>query len=385
MNRFIAAGTVLTLGAGSALAGNVDRSGQSSMLLFEPGDYAEFSIRRVSPDVSGVGAGTTLSLGTPTPGQSSGDMAGGYNNVGAGVKTELREGLDLALIFDQPYGANTIYPTDTRYFARGTIASLDANAITGLVRYRFPSNVSLFGGLRYQTFSAEATIPFVSNRPGGVPYTAVADEDQSWGYVLGVAWEKPEIAARVALTYNSAIDYELQTTEGSFLRGGVQSVTPVSTPQSVNLDFETGVAADTLLFGGIRWVDWTEFDISPAMYRQLTTNAITPQGRSLVSYDSDVFTYNLGVGRRFNETWSGALSVTHEQQVGGYASNLGPTDGLTSINVGGTFTQGPMELSAGLSYIWIGSAETTIDTLQTAGVFDDNSGVGFGMRVAYRF
>jgi long-subunit fatty acid transport protein len=369
----------MTLGAGSALAGNVDRSGQSSMLLFEPGGYAEFYIRRVSPDVSGVGAGSAPSLATPTPGQSSGDMAGGYNNVGAGVKTQLQDGLDAALILDQPFGANTLYPTDTRYYARGTIATLDTNAMTALLRYRFPSNVSLFGGLRYQTFSASAVIPFAAR------YNVSADEASSWGYVLGAAWEKPEIAARVALTYNSAIDYDLSTTETSLPFGTQKSTTPVTTPQSVNLDFETGVAADTLLFGGVRWVDWTEFDISPAMYQRITTNAITPQGRALVSYDSDVYTYTLGVGRRFNETWSGALSLTHEQQVGGYASNLGPTDGLTSVNVGGTYTQGPMEVSAGVSYIWIGSAETTINTLQTAGIFEDNTGVGFGMRIAYRF
>lgn len=368
----------MTLGAGAALAGNVDRSGQSSMMLFEPGGYAEFYIRRISPDVSGVGAGTRPTLATPTPGQSSGDMAGGYNNVGAGVKTELQEGLDAALIFDQPFGANTVYPTDTRYYARGTIASLDTNAMTALVRYRFPSNVSLFGGLRYQTFSASAVIPFVTNPARPLPYTATAAEDSAWGYVLGAAWERPEIAARVALTYNSAIDYELQTTETSFI-GGLQSVTPVSTPQSVNLDFETGVAADTLAFGSIRWVDWTEFDISPQMYSTLT------RGRSLVSYTSDVYTYTLGVGRRFSETWAGAFSVTHEQQVGGFASNLGPTDGLTSVNLGGTYTQGPMELSAGVSYLWIGSAETTINQTETAGIFEDNTGLGFGMRIAYRF
>ncbi len=385
MKKITIAGAIVSLSTGSAMAGNVDRSMQSSMLLFEPGGYAEFSIRRVSPDVSGVGAGTRPGLATPTPGQSSGDMAAGYNNASAGVKTQLRDGLDAALIFDQPFGANTIYPTDTRYFGRGTTASLDTNAVTGLLRYRLPSNVSLFGGLRYQTFSAEAVIPFVTNRPGGVPYAATASQDEGWGYVLGVAWEKPEIAARVALTYNSAIDYSLQTAESSFA-GSLNSITEVSTPQSVNLDFETGVAADTLVFGSIRWVDWTEFDISPAMYRQLTKSSFFPTGRSLVSYDSDTYTYTLGVGRRFTENWAGAVSATYEPPVGGYASNLGPTDGLTSMNVGGTYTQGPMEISAGVSYIWIGNAETfTTNPTVTAANFDNNEGLGFGMRVAYRF
>jgi long-chain fatty acid transport protein len=368
----------MSLFAGSALAGNVDRSLQSAMVIFEPGNYAEFTIRRVSPDVSGVGAGTRPTLGTPTPGRDSGDMSAGYNNVGSAVKTELRPGLDAALIFDQPFGANTVYPTGTGYFAQGTTATLDSNAMTGLLRYRFPSNVSVFGGLRYQTFSAEAVIPYVAR------YQANAEEDQAWGYVLGVAWEKPEIAARVALTYNSAIDFELQTTE-SYARGALNSIMPVSTPQSVNLDFETGVAADTLVFGGVRWVDWTEFEISPALYRQITRGPASPQGRSLVSYSSDTYTYTLGVGRRFSENWAGAFSATYEPQVDGFTSNLGPTNGYTSVNLGGTYTQGPMEISAGVSYIWVGSAETTLDLTQTAANFDDNSGVGFGMRVAYRF
>ena len=373
MKKILASGTALALCAGSVMAGNIDRSGQSSMLLFEPGDYAEFSIRRVDPTISGIGAGTRPTLATPTPGKSSDDMAGSYNNVSAGVKTELKEGLDAALIVDQPFGANTIYPTGTSYFAQGTTASLDSNAITALLRYRFASNVSLFGGLRYQTLSAEANIPFVAR------YSITADEDQGVGYVLGVAWEKPEIAARVALTYNSAIDYELNAVE-TYIGGRVPQVLETTLPQSVNLEFETGVAADTLAFGSIRWVDWTEFEVAPIVYSTI----LTP--RPLVYYNDDVFTYNLGVGRRFSENWAGAVSVTYEEQIGGYSLNLGPSDGLASINLGGTYTQGPMEISAGLSYFWIGDAKTfTTDPTVTAANFDDNTGVGFGMRVAYRF
>ena len=43
--------------------------------------------------------------------------------------------------------------------------------------------------------------------------------------------------------------------------------TPIDPPQSVNLDFQTGIAKDTLLFGQIRWVDWsnTPIDIPPAV------------------------------------------------------------------------------------------------------------------------
>ena len=52
--------------------------------------------------------------------------------------------------------------------------------------------------------------------------------------------------------------------------GGPQSTqdtTDVDTPQSVQLDFQTGVAPKTLVFGYVRWVDWSEFSISPARLR----------------------------------------------------------------------------------------------------------------------
>jgi len=42
------------------------------------------------------------------------------------------------------------------------------------------------------------------------------------------------------------------------------SVTEIKTPQSVNLEFQTGIAKVTLLFGSVRWVDWTAFNIFPA-------------------------------------------------------------------------------------------------------------------------
>ena len=118
-------------------------------------------------------------------------------------------------------------------------------------------------------------------------------------YLVWVAYEKPEIALRVALTYNSKISHDFDTVERSALTGGVDlaGTTTVESPQSVNLEFQSGVAKDTLVFGSIRWVDWSNYVIDPTYY--------TPPS-PLVSYDSDTVTYTLGVGRRFNEHWEGA-------------------------------------------------------------------------------
>nr|WP_226782367.1 outer membrane protein transport protein [Oceaniglobus trochenteri] len=380
MNKFMLAGLAGAMTAGVAHAGAVDRSGQSVAVIFEPGNYFEASFGSVSPKVSGVG--TAFS---PTPGGSSGNMTESYTQIGTAYKHDFGNGLAAALIFDQPFGADVNYPATQPYFARGSVAELSADALTAVVKYKFASNVSLYGGLRYQTFSADATIPFVTAGPGtpgvvnpGAVYTAKADKDEGFGYLLGVAYEKPEVALRVALTYNSKIKHSLATSETSAFGGPVNTTTEIETPQSVNLEFQTGVAKDTLVFGSVRWVNWSDFDITPVVYQGLT-------GNSLVSYAKDIYTLNLGVGRKLNENWSVAASVGYEEQQGGFSSNLGPTDGNVSFGLGATYTQDRIKVTGGIRYVDIGNAQTTLGGGVAASEFSSNHAVGFGLKVGYTF
>ena len=65
----------------------------------------------------------------------------------------------------------------------------------------------------------------------------------------------------------------------------------------MQLDFQTGVAPKTLVFGYVRWVDWSDFSVEPPVYGQATA-ALLGQPRPLIAYDDDWWTYNLGVGRQ---------------------------------------------------------------------------------------
>jgi long-subunit fatty acid transport protein len=366
-----AAGAILA-SAGLAHAGAVDRSMQSTAIMFETGNYVELTFGYLWPSVEGT---EVPALG----GQSSGNMYGNYSTGSLSFKTAINENVDIGFIIDKPYGADTQYPTGTGYFAAGTTANLDSTAYTALIKYRFPSNVSLMAGLRYQTLAADAFIPFLTPRPGRTPpYTVVGEESGGWGYVLGVAWEKPEIAARVALTYNSAISYDLPTTETSAL-GVTDSTTNTETPQSVNLEFQTGIAADTLLFGGVRWVDWTQFVVAPPAYSALT------RGQDLIFYNGDVFTYTLGVGYRFNETWSGAVTYVHDEPIDGYSLNLGPVDGYDSIALAATWTNGAIKVTGAVRYFNLGDTQTQLGALAPATNFDGNSAIGVGLRLGYTF
>ncbi|MFZ1347253.1 MAG: hypothetical protein WAS32_10040, partial [Tabrizicola sp.] len=221
-------------------------------------------------------------------------------------------------------------------------------------------------GLRYETVHGEVSLPSI---PGG--YTLNTNHDSELGYVVGVAWEKPEIAARVALTYNSAITHTLDATETGLLAGTSNFDTEV--PQSVNLEFQTGIAKDTLLFGSIRWQEWTAFIIDPDGY-------IPPD--PLVDYASDRVTYNLGIGRRFNENWAGAVTLGYEKTDGKPTGNLGPTDGMISIGLAATYTMDNMKITGGIRYVEIGDATTKPPI---SGVFTGNSGVGVGVKIGYTF
>lgn len=354
MKHVTTAGAALLLTTTIATAGGLDRSGQSVSALFEDGTYVELSFGYVMPKLSGAV--------TDAPSVGSGNIGVDYSQFGAAVKRDLNEQLSYALIIDQPYGANVAFDeADAAYPAAGTQSEFRSTGISVLGRYKFDENFSVHGGLRAVTIDADALVVL-----GGSPYDASYDNDTQFAYVVGGAYERPEIALRVALTYTSSIDFSHATT----VDGADVPKTEYEIPQSVNLDFQTGIAADTLLFGSVRWVEWSKTQIDSAGY------PLNP----IVGYDDDTFTYNLGVGRRFSDVFAGSVSVGYEKSNGGVASNLAPTDGNSSISLGGAYTlDNGVEISGGVRYILIGDAETSFAT------FEDNTATAIGLKVAYTY
>jgi long-chain fatty acid transport protein len=378
MNRFLPTLLVSTAAATGAYAGGVERALTPFDVMFQDGNYVQFSFAGVSPDVSG-----TAPSGPPFYGFDSGDMTEGYSTFGIAAKSQLTEELSFGVFYEQPYGADVNYPSGTNYYAQGATAELETNAVTAVLKYRFPNDVSIYGGLRYQMMSATADLPYVS---GG--YTVDGDLDGAWGWLVGVAYEKPEIALRIGLTYSSEITQELDTEEvsaafiptGIAAAGRLASTTEIVTPQSVTLDFQSGVAENTLVFGSVRWADWTEFDISPSGYSRLP-NPLTGQPLGpLVEYEDDRWTYTLGVGRQLSEEWAVAGTVAYEPSTGSIAGNLGPTDGFTSVGVGVTYTHASFRVTTGLRYVWLGDAETP-----QGSDFNDNTAIAGGIQIGYSF
>lgn len=369
----------LTVSATAAAAGGIERSVTSPAILFEKGDYVELSFGSVSPDVSGTQV-TPLYAMTPggpvvavPAGGKSGDMAGDYVQFSLGIKTALTDRLDLAVILDQPIGAKVNYRSTTlppyAYGAGpGSQAEVESTGLTAMLRYKLDGGFSVYGGIKGEQASGK-----VSLFNG---YTMTTSTETDFGFLAGVAYERPDIALRVALTYLSDITHKFDSVEN----GSPSAPFETTVPQQLTLDFQSGIAKDTLLFGSIRWRDWSEFDITPIGYQMAT-------GDSLVSYAKDTVTYTLGVGRRFNENWAGAITLAHEPAAGGFSGNLGPHDGLTSIGLGVTYTKDQWKISGGVTYAKIGGTKTENPSIPGAdfGDFKDNHTVGVGFRVGYSF
>lgn len=383
MKNVMTAGAALLLSTSIVSAGGVERAAPSMGLLFEDGNYLELNFGYVSPDISGT---QQIPAGPGSPvGASSGNMAEEYTQLGFGYKNDLSNELSIALIFDQPYGADVNYGADTDYAYGGGVtplgstATIDSNAITALIAYKLPDNFTVYGGVRAVQTAGEVAL-FNG-------YTMETSTETDFGYVLGGAWERPDIAARVSLTYHSEITHDFKSTENSPSLPEPQDTDFSTTlPQSVTLEAQTGVAADTLLFGSVRWVNWSVFDISPPIF------ALGSGGGSLVDYTDDTVTYNIGLGRRFSDEWSGAVTAGYEAAQGGFSGNLGPTDGNTSLGVAATRTMDQIRITGGVRYIWIGDAETEAPLALTGGAsgvtlgdFKDNSGWAAGLRIAYNF
>jgi long-subunit fatty acid transport protein len=345
-----------------AHAGGLEKSGQPVTLLFEKGDQIQLDLGYLMPDVVGVD-----SLGT-----ESGNVGLDTPRFGGGIKKDINDKWSAALIVDEPYGANFEYTPESLVFG-GTSADVDSIEFTALARYNFNDRFSLHGGLRAARFKGGVTL-------GGVGYGPLAGyelelkEDWGFGVVVGGAYEIPEIAARVALTYSSSIAFDLETSENMF---GDASTT-IDMPQSVNLDFQTGIAPKTLLFGSARWANYDGWQIEADGLTGLT-------GAPIASKDYDIYTFKLGLGRQFTERWGGAVQASWEPGIGKPLGPLNPYDGYVGLGAAANYTMpSGAKITAGAEYYWLGDSEVVSGTGASAD-FTDNTAVAVAMRLSIPF
>ena len=378
MKRIVTGIGALLASAAPVLAGGIERAPQSLAPLFEEGNYAELSFGGVNPTVQG----------TDAAGFGTGDVAQGYGFFGLAYKHQFTDNLSGAIIVEQPFGADIRYPmlaapSPLMDVLDGTAVEVNSTTYTALLRYKFENNFSVHGGIRGSHADGKVQL-----RGAGYATTSGydLDIDGAWGvgWVAGVAYEMPEIAARVSLTYNSPIEHDFDMTES----GGPLPITfkdqyTVKTPRSWTLEGQTGIAADTLLFGSIRWVKWSEFKVDNFLFPIESLAGDIP----LVELE-DTTTYTIGVGRKFTENWSGSISFLYEPSEGDTVSPLAPVNGRKGVTLAAVYTMDNIKITTGINYTKLGDATLGVGpsgNKREVARMDDSDAWGIGVRIGYSF
>lgn len=404
LNKIYSAILLSTLPLSAVQAAGLDRSGQSISAFLQPGNYAEAGISVLDPEVQGKdNAGNKVS-----------DMAEDYYFPTAAIKIQATDKISMGLLYDQPFGADSQYAPESNAFAtvntntgvlEGTSVEVKTNSITALIGYQPNENWNVYAGPVYQSVKAKVSLRGTAYRGPQVlgGYDIDLKESEAYGWLAGFAYSIPEIALKAAVTYRSEIKHELDTTEtfgfgtdGALYIPGLtgtllgKPVIPtyhkaeITTPQSVNIDLQSGIAKNTLAFANIRWVHWDQFAVKPAYLSQLT-GALTGKQQNLVDYSDDQWSANVGLGHKFNVKWSGSAAVGYDSGAGNPVTTLGPTEGYWSVGLGGQYS--PAEnyfIQAGVKYFWLGDAQAQTGG-EVKGSFEDNHAIGYGMKIGYRF
>ncbi|MCU4394761.1 outer membrane protein transport protein [Acinetobacter parvus] len=300
--------------------------------------------------------------------------------------------------------------------SNSTQVEVDTQNISMVFGFQPNKNLNFYAGPVIQTIKGNVSL---RGQAWSVynGYDAKIKETTGLGWLAGAAYQIPEIALKASLTYRSEIDHDATTTETlslldfpalqSVLAGlgvtaalptnGAKTETKITTPQSVNLDFQTGIMANTVAFANVRWVNWKDFSIQPYTFGQLSKAlgapglvAGKPNGFNLVEYSDDQWSVNTGIGRKLNEQWAGNVSVGWDSGAGNPVTTLGPTEGYWNVGFGVQYSPTPATfISGGVKYFWLGDAKAQTGaqsgTNEYVATFEDNNAIAYGLKMGYRF
>ena len=384
--------------ASIASAAGLDRSGQDITAFLQDGTYAETVYTYIDADVSGKEKGGSE--------KKISDIAESYDFFRYGVKADINDTFSVGVLYDEPFGAAADYSGKNNFVdakGEGTNVEVRTESITGIVGAKLGENKNfqVYGGPVAQRVKADVKLrgDAYSIADG---YTLNVNADQDYGWLAGVAYSKPEIALKASLTYRSEIEHNAQASEiypvvGSGLipapvvsalglsTNRVDSI-EITTPESVNFDFQTGINPTTLATAKVRWVPWSDFAIVPSLYNDVSKiSTQDDKGLALVSYDDDQWQVELGLAKRLTPALAVSGNIGWDSGAGNPVTSLGPIEGYYSAGLGAKYNVTEnWAVSAGGKYLWFGDAKGVLPTGKIVADFQDNDGFILGAKLSYQ-
>jgi len=278
-----------------------------------------------------------------------------------------------------------------------TKVEVRSQSLTGLLGAKFGTNkeFQVYGGPVAQRIEANVKLRGTAYGPA-TGYTSNNNPDMDYGWIAGMSYSKPEIALKAALTYRSEIDHDIDITEtyplAGLLAGDPAAATQsndyeITTPESVNFDFQTGINPTTLATAKVRWVPWSDFSITPPLYNEVSKNnpLYADDGLNLVEYEDDQWQVELGLAKRLAPALAVSGSIGWDSGAGDPTTSLGPVDGYYSVGLGAKYNVTEnWAVSAGGKYLWFGDAQGALPTGKIVVDAEDNDGFILGAKISYQ-
>lgn len=338
------------------------------------------SIASITNNQAPTYAAALAGIGALTPGET------------AGVLTDEQQAQ-----LDGLRGAVGIANAEADTAGQNTKVEVRSESLTAILGMKFGANKNfqVYGGPVAQRIQADTALRGTAYGPA-TGYTSHMSPDMDYGYIAGMSFSKPEIALKAALTYRSEIDHDADTFESyplaPALSGGALPASrtgkiEVTTPKSVNFDFQTGINPTTLATAKVRWVPWSDFVLTPPLYNEASqaSGRYGDDGLNLVEYDDDQWQVELGLAKRIAPALAVSGTVGWDSGAGDPTTSLGPIDGYYSVGLGAKYNVTEnWAVSAGGKYLWFGDAKGQLPTGKIVGDFQDNDGYIAGVKLSYQ-
>ena len=377
MVRFIVSVAGLCVSSTALMAGGWETGTLPTSMMYEDGNYFEFSYGSLNYNLDGVAS--VVLQASPTTELVAGQkhkMAKDQTRTSLAAKFSVGS-YDVGISrFDN--GAIQLDGTNSTVTSKTASADIKLTTMAIMGSRSLDNGMSVGLGMRNGQLGS-GTVSTLA----GVTYSVESATASS--AIASIAYEKPEIALRAELVYEDSVGMPFDVT----LSNGVTATGGLALPQSTTLNFQTGIATDTLLFGSVRNVAWSSSQVAVDAAVDLL---------DISSEFDNTTSYNVGVGRKLTEDLSASLSYAQEAGTGSTStSGFTLTNGYNSLSAGLKYTIDNINISLGYSYVMPGDVTIThnVDadpstdpatpatTLKT--VYENSTVQALGIRIGVNF
>ena len=383
--------------ASQAMAGGWEASKLDTSFMYKDGGFADFSYASLDYNVkaNATSNGGTLDVTGHKTAKSQTrptfSLKMGYGDFDFGVTSftsgniQMQGGagsmIDPAINFVT--GLPTVAQPDGATFVPDADASL--NSLTVMGKYSFSDRFDVLLGATQNSLN-KSTISTILG-------TYEVEAKTATSSVLGAAFSKPEIALRVELLFQpkstikansdftkgaAGDDYAFALSSGAITIDNVADfTTTLSRPETMTLNFQSGIASDTLLYGSIHRASWKSSQITVA-----TGNAVS----NVESEFTDTTALSLGVARKVNEQLALTASLSSEDGGGKTSTSLfTQSNGSQGISLGARYTIDNITISGGYNYTNVGDVTVSSSAGVQQAVYKNNNVSAIGLKIGFAF